>query len=123
MSKYQWIFTKQGMFLDIVEIWFRIVHGQILSVFEKRYLPATCLYFHFQTITVVNINRFSPNLVCALILWRSGLGLFMGKFHKVFNVLPSTHNMIVVGYYHFTFLLVILITSHLLELTLSSLSF
>ena len=26
------------------------------------------------------MNRFSPNLVCALILWRSGLGLLMGKF-------------------------------------------
>ena len=36
--------------------------------------------FHFRMITWVNINGFSPNLVCALILWRSGLGLLMGKF-------------------------------------------
>ena len=31
-------------------------------------------------ITLVNVNRFSPNLVGALILWRSGLGLLMGQF-------------------------------------------
>ena len=30
--------------------------------------------------TWVNINGFSQNLVCALILWRSDLGLLMGKF-------------------------------------------
>ena len=28
---------------------------------------------------LVNISGFSPNLVCALIFWRSGLGLLMGK--------------------------------------------
>ena len=33
-------------------------------------------------ITRVNINGFSPNFVCALILWRSGLGLLMGKFRQ-----------------------------------------
>ena len=29
------------------------------------------------------MNGFSPNLVCAVILWRSGLGLLMGKFRQV----------------------------------------
>ena len=33
------------------------------------------LYFRFRTITVVDINGFLPNFVCALILCRSGLGL------------------------------------------------
>ena len=45
--------------------------------------------FRFQMITRVNINGFSPNLVCALILWRSGLGLLMGKFHYIFTELPA----------------------------------
>ena len=45
----------------------------------------TCLYFHFQMITLVNFNGFSLNLVCALILWRSGLGLLMGKFRQFFT--------------------------------------
>ena len=40
----------------------------------------TCLYFHFWMITGVNITGFLPNLVCALILWRSRLDLLIGKF-------------------------------------------
>ena len=39
--------------------------------------------FHFQMITLVNINELSPNLVCDLILWRSGLELLMGKFYEL----------------------------------------
>ena len=49
--------------------------------FDKCYLPAIHLYFHFWTITLVHINGFSPNLVCALILWTSAFGLLMRKFH------------------------------------------
>ena len=33
LSKYQWIFTKLGMCIDIVEIWFGIANGQISSNF------------------------------------------------------------------------------------------
>ena len=45
--------------------------------------------FHFRMITWVNNNRFSPNLVCALILWRSGLVLLMGKFRQIFTELSA----------------------------------
>ena len=31
LSKHQWIFTKLGMCIDIVKIWFGIAYGQILS--------------------------------------------------------------------------------------------
>ena len=64
-SKYQWIFTKLGVCIDIVNIWFWIADGQITSVFDS-YLPVSCPYFHFWMITLVNVNGFSPNLVCAL---------------------------------------------------------
>ena len=53
-SKHQWIFTKLGMTcIDIVEIWFGITSGQILLNFGRVtvYLPETCPYFRFQTIT------------------------------------------------------------------------
>ena len=33
LSKHQWIFTKLGMCIDIVEIWFGIANGQISSNF------------------------------------------------------------------------------------------
>ena len=29
LSKHQWIFTKLGMCIDIVEIWFGIANGQV----------------------------------------------------------------------------------------------
>ena len=29
LSKHQWIFTKLGMYIDIVDIWFGIANGQI----------------------------------------------------------------------------------------------
>ena len=66
-SKCQWIFTKLGVCIDIVEICSGIADGQISSIFDS-YLPSTCPYFHFWTIIFVNINGFSPNLIHALIL-------------------------------------------------------
>ena len=43
--------------------------------------------FRFRVITWVNINGFLPNLVCALILWRSCLGLLIGKCHQILTEL------------------------------------
>ena len=67
-SKYHWISTKLGMCIDIAEIWFGIAPGQISSIFDKSYLTETRPYFHVWMITLVNINGFSPNWVCAFIL-------------------------------------------------------
>ena len=35
LSKHQRIFTKLGMYIDIMEIWFGIANGQILSNFYR----------------------------------------------------------------------------------------
>ena len=40
LSKHQWIFTKLGMCIDIVEIWFGTANGQFSSNFDS-YLPET----------------------------------------------------------------------------------
>ena len=77
-SRYQWSFTKPGICIDIVEIWFVIANGHISSIFDSH-LPVTSLHVHFRMITSVNIIGFSLNLVFALILWRSGLELLIGK--------------------------------------------
>ena len=50
--------------------------------------------FHFRMITSVNINGLSPNLVCALILWRSGLGLLLGKFRQFLTELSARNTPI-----------------------------
>ena len=34
-SKYEWIFTKLGVCIDIVETWFGIANRQILSIFDR----------------------------------------------------------------------------------------
>ena len=51
--------------------------------------PSNCPYFCFWTITLVNVNGFSSNLIYALILRRSGLGLLMGKFRQILTELPA----------------------------------
>ena len=89
------------MCIDLVEICFGIANGQISSIFDS-YLPAIRLYFTCRTITRVNLNGFSPNLICAFILWRSALGLLIGKFCQFLTEL-SARNLIMAGYYRFTF--------------------
>ena len=39
LSKLRWIFTKLGMCIDIVEIWFGITNGQISSIFDGVIWP------------------------------------------------------------------------------------
>ena len=36
-----------------------------------------------------NVNGFSPNSGCALILWRSGMGLLMGQFRQFLTALSA----------------------------------
>ena len=67
-----------------------------LTIFDS-YLPVICPYFHFRTITLVNVNGFSPNLVCALIFWRSALELLMGKFCQFLTVICLQHIHILVS--------------------------
>ena len=67
------------------------------SVCSSVHLSYVCWYLRFWTITWVNVNGFSPNLMCTLILWRSGLGLFMGKFHQFFRVICLRHVSILIS--------------------------
>ena len=38
-SKSQWIFTKLDKCIDIVQVWFGIADGQILSIFDRFICP------------------------------------------------------------------------------------
>ena len=53
--------------------------------------------FNFQMITCMHVSGFSPNFVCALILWRPDLGLLMGNFCQFLTELSAHHLL----YYHF----------------------
>ena len=39
LGKFQWIFTKLGMCIDGVDIWFGIANGQITSAFDRVICP------------------------------------------------------------------------------------
>ena len=39
LSKHQWIFTKFGMCIDIIEFWIGIANGQISSMFDRVICP------------------------------------------------------------------------------------
>ena len=97
-SKCCWIFTKLCMCIDIVD--WRSALGLQMSkfcLFWQSYLPAIHPYFTFRTITWVNLNGFSPNLICAFILWRSALGLLIGKFGQFWQL--SARDMIMAGFF------------------------
>ena len=96
------------MCIDIVKIWFGIANGQISSIFIPRHMIVAGYYgftldvcvsvqpsvvrpsvFRFRMISWININRFSPNLVCALMLWRSDFGLLICKFRYILTELSA----------------------------------
>ena len=60
-----------------------------LSVCLSVVCPSVGPYFRFGMIIWVNVNGFSPNLVCALILWRSDLGMLMSKFCQFLTELSA----------------------------------
>ena len=57
-----------------------------LSVHQSYVRPSV---FRFRMITWLHINGFSRNLICALTLWRSVLGLLMGTFRQIFTELSA----------------------------------
>ena len=68
LSKCRWIFTKLGLCIDIVAVWFRSANGQISSIFDRLICP--------QHVHVLDDNTdFTKLGTC-----RSGLGLLMGNF-------------------------------------------
>ena len=38
-SKYHWVFTKLGVCIDIIDIYFGIANGRISSIFDKVICP------------------------------------------------------------------------------------
>ena len=90
----QWIFTKLGMYIGIVKIWFGIAYWQVLSIFDRDTCQQHVFFFCIWTITWVHTNGFSSNLVCALILWRSGFLIAKDKFCQFFYlpaICPNFH--------------------------------
>ena len=58
LTNNQWIFTRLGMRIDIVDILFGIANGQILSNFDGVICPRPAHIFVFRMITWVNVKGF-----------------------------------------------------------------
>ena len=88
LSKHYLIFTKHGMFIDIVEIWFGIAYGQILSNFDRVICRDTSIFL------------FPDNYLskCQGILTR------LGTCIDIKEIWFWIANGQMVGYYCFTFL-------------------
>ena len=75
MSKHQWMFTKLGICIDIVEIWFGIANGQILSniygVICLRHNSGGVLKFN-----VFILNCYLPLARCQFYCGKAVLGGF-----------------------------------------------
>ena len=68
-------------------LWFHVGGPCVYPSVRQLYVRPSV--FRFRMITWVNIYGFSPNLVCALKLWRSGLGLLMGEFRQILTELSA----------------------------------
>ena len=70
--------------------------------FLTSYLPTMSIFLFLDN----NLSQYqwiSPNKVCQLILWKSGLGLRLGKFCQVLTELSACLT-IVAGCYRFVFI-------------------
>ena len=75
LRKYLWIFSKLGMCIDIVEIWFGIANGQISSIFDRVIWLPIChtsvrLYFHFHEEMSVDFHKtwYVPKIIGSFLL-------------------------------------------------------
>ena len=88
VSSLQWVKGKSNMFEDC--FWNESSWCKILSKLDEKQKRKLSMVWDFQKCLMIVVG-YSPNLVCALILWRSGLGLLMGKFVNFWwGCLPKT---------------------------------
>ena len=101
LSKYQWIFTKLVVCIDMVEIWFGIAYGQISSKIDRVICPLHVRIF----VSGDNLSKyqwsFTKLYMCMAIveIW------FRIVNRQISSILTelSTRDTIMVEYYRFTF--------------------
>ena len=87
LSKHQWIFTKLGMCIDMMEIWFGIANGQILT----GYLPETCPYFRFLDNNLSKYQGILNKLGTCIDMKEIWFGIIFGQISSMFySYLPAT---------------------------------
>ena len=101
LSKHQWIFTKLGMGIDIVAVWFGIANGQIHKNFAELSAGDTPIFsFLYDTLSKCQwiFTRFS---ICIHIVEICS-GIVNGQTLSIFDRVICLYT-IMAGYYIFTF--------------------
>ena len=88
-SKYQWIFMKLGMCIDVMRICFGLLIGKFCQLLTELSAPNTSIFLFPDD--NLNVNGLSQNLVCALRLCKSALGSLIGKL-RLFLAELSAHD-------------------------------
>ena len=104
LSKYQGIFTKLGLCIDIVEVWFGIANGQISSVFDRVICPRHIhIFISGQSINLSKSQQIFTELEVCIDIVETWFGIAFGYISQFLTEL-SPQGTIMVGYYCFTLL-------------------
>ena len=103
LSKHQCIFTKFGMCIDIMKIWFGIANGQTSSDFDS-YLSETRPYFHFPDDNLSKYQGILTKLGTCIDMKEIWFGIAYGQISSMFDRVIC-RDAIMAGYYSLMFLL------------------
>ena len=98
LSKHQWIFTKLGMCIDVVEIWFGTANGQISLNFD-RFICRDTPIFSFPDHNLSKYQGILTKLGTCIVIKENWFGIANWQFLTV--ICPRHDNG---GYYRFMFL-------------------
>ena len=98
LGKHQWIFTKLGMCIDIVEIWFGIANVQITLNFDRVICPRQ---FHilFPDDNLSKCQRDITKLGTCIDMKEVWFLIANWQISSVFDRLICPRNTIMAGYY------------------------
>ena len=122
LSKHQWIFTKLGMCIDIVEIWFWIANRQSSSTFDGVICPRHVQNFRFRTITS-NCQGILTKLDTCIDIKEVWFGIANGQILSIFDrvICPRHDNGGVLSFYVFfiyTYIVILNLLARLITGTL-----
>ena len=83
LSKDQWIFTKLGVIIDIVEIWFWTANGQIASFLTELSASNTSI-FSFQDINLSKSQWIFTRLYMCIDIVEIWFGIAYGQISSIF---------------------------------------
>ena len=66
LSKHLWIFSKLGICIDIVKIWFGIANGQISSIFYSELSASDTIMAGYYSLTVLFSKQIGFDISCKL---------------------------------------------------------